>query len=326
MDYRQIPGTELNVSRVCIGTMTFGGQMDLAGAEAAVAYALERGVNFIDTADIYPPTKPTATEPIVGSAIRGRRHQVILASKTGGPTGPGPDDRGLGKKHLTQAVEDSLRRLQTDYLDLYYAHFPDKNVAPEELIETMNGLIQAGKIRYYGISNFPAWQVCEMVLKAREMGLQPPVATENVYNLLTRSIESELLPMLRKYPMGLITYNPLAGGMLSGKYKAGEKPEGSRFAVDKGYAARYLSDRNVQAVQAIEELAQQRGQTVLGLALQWLYQQPEVTSVILGFSRLSQLEQNLDLLENAPAVPLPEEALLEVWKDLTGNRFPYHHT
>ena len=326
MDYRQIPGTELNVSRVCIGTMTFGNQMDLAGAEAAITCALERGVNFIDTADIYPPTNPTATEPIVGSALKGRRDRVILASKAGGPTGPGPDDRGLGKKHLTKAVDDSLRRLQTDYLDLYYAHFPDLSVTPEELIASMNDLIRAGKIRYYGISNFPAWQVCELVLKAREMGLQPPVATENVYNLLTRSIEPELLPVLRKYPTGLVTYNPLAGGMLSGKYRGGKKPADSRFALDKGYAARYYSDRNLQAVQAIEELAGQRGQTVLGLALQWVYEQPEVTSVILGFSRVSQLEQNLDLLESAPKTPLPEAELLQIWKDLTGNRFAYHHT
>ena len=270
MDYQRIPGTELDVSRVCIGTMTFGAQMEAAGAQSAVLCALERGVNFIDTADIYPPASATVAETILGSAIRGRRHQVILASKAGGPTGPAPDDRGLGKRHLTQAVDGSLRRLQTDYLDLYYAHFPDKNVTPEELIETMNSLIQAGKIRCYGISNFSAWQVCELVLKAREMGLQPPAATENVYNLLTRGIDSELLPLLRKYPMGLVTYNPLAGGMLSGKYRAGEMPADSRFAVDQGYAARYLSERNLHAVQVIDELARQRGQPVRGLSLQWL--------------------------------------------------------
>lgn len=324
MDYKQIPGTDLTVSRVCLGTMTFGDQMDEAAARSAVALAVERGVNFIDTADIYPRVSPTATEHILGSVLKPWRQKLILASKAGGPTGPGPDDRGLGRKHLTAAVEDSLRRLDTDCLDLYYAHFPDKAVEPEKLIETMNQLIQAGKIRCYGISNFSAWQVCEMVLKAREMGLQPPVATENVYNLLTRGIETELLPLLKKYPMGLITYNPLAGGLLSGKYHAGEKLPGTRFALEKGYADRYWSQQNLEAVSRVEALAQQRGQTVLGLALQWLYEQPEVTSVILGFSRPSQLEQNLDTLAAAPSAPLPEEALREVWNTLTGHRFPSH--
>lgn len=324
MDYRQIPGTELSVSRVCLGTMTFGDQMDETAVKSALSYAVEHGVNFVDTADIYPRPHPTATESILGNTMKPWRQQLIVASKAGGMTGPGPDDRGLGRKHLIQAVEDSLTRLQTDYLDLYYAHFPDKAVTPEELISTMNELIKAGKIRYYGISNFSAWQVCEMVLKAHEMGLQPPVASENVYNLLTRGIESELLPLIRKYPMGLMTYNPLAGGLLSGKYQSGEKISNTRFSLEKGYADRYWSEQNLQAVTRIQELAQQRGQTVLALALQWLYSQPEVTSIILGFSRLSQLEQNLTTLEMIPEDPLPEAELLEVWKVLTGNRFPYH--
>lgn len=324
MDYKKIPGTDLTVSRVCLGTMTFGDQMDEAAARSAVALGVERGVNFIDTADIYPRVSPTATEEILGNVLKPWRQKVMLATKAGGVTGPGPQDRGLGRTHLLAAADASLRRLQTDCIDLYYAHFPDKNVSPEELIESMNELIRQGKIRYYGISNFPAWQVCEMILKAREMGLQPPVAAENVYNLLTRGIETELLPMLDKYPMGLTTYNPLAGGLLSGKYQTGGKPADARFSLDKGYADRYLSQRNLEAVGRLQTLAEQRGQTVLGLALQWLWAQPKVTSVILGFSRPSQLEQNLDLLENAPAAPLPEEALGEIWRDLTGNRFPAH--
>ena len=268
MDYQQIPGTDLTVSRVCLGTMTFGDQMDEAAVRSALALAVDRGVSFIDTADIYPRPCPTAAEEILGRALKPWRQKLILATKAGGPTGPGPGDRGLGRAHLTAAVEASLRRLGTDHIDLYYAHFPDKDVGPEELIETMNQLIRAGKIRYYGISNFSAWQVCELILKAREMGLQPPVATENAYNLLTRGIEAELLPLLRKYPMGLTVYNPLAGGLLSGKYRTGEKLAGTRFALEKGYADRYWSDRNLAAVERIRDLAERRGQTVLGLALQ----------------------------------------------------------
>ena len=324
MDYTKIPGTDLTVSRACLGTMTFGDQMDEAAARSAVALGIERGVNFVDTADIYPRVSPTATEEILGNVLKPWRQKVVLATKAGGPTGPGLDDRGLGKTHLLAAAEASLQRLQTDCIDLYYAHFPDKNVPPEALIEVMNDLIREGKIRYYGISNFSAWQICEMILKAREMGLQPPVATENVYNLLTRGIETELLPLLGKYPMGLTTYNPLAGGLLSGKYQADRRPPDSRFSLDKGYADRYLTDRNLEAVERIQTLAEQRGQTVLGLSLQWLWAQPGVTSVILGFSRLGQLEQNLDLLENAPVAPLPEEELSKIWRDLTGNRFPTH--
>ena len=323
MEYQQIPGTDLRVSRICLGTMTFGDRMDNGAVREALALAADRGVNFIDTADIYPRVCPTAAEEILGGVLGPRRGELVLATKAGGPTGPGPEDRGLGRAHLTAAVEASLRRLRTECLDLYYAHFPDGDVPPEALIATMNDLIRAGKIRHYGVSNFAAWQVCELVLKAREMGLQPPVATENVYNLLTRGVESELLPLLGRYPMGLVAYNPLAGGLLTGKYRNGRPPEG-RLTLDRGYAHRYLSRQNLEAADRIQELAEARGQTVLGLSLQWLCARPEVTSVILGFSSPSQLAENLDALERAPAAPLPETELLALWEDLTGRRFPAH--
>ena len=324
MEYRTIPHTDLSVSRVCLGTMTFGDRLDEAGARQALALAVERGVNFIDTADIYPPGNSTASEQILGAVLRPFRGRLVLATKAGGPVGPGPEDQGLGEAHLTRAVENSLRRLGTDCIDLYYAHFPDKAVSPEELIAAMNALIRAGKIRHYGVSNFSAWQICELVLKAREMGLEPPVASESVYNLLTRGIEGELIPMLRKYPLALVTYNPLAGGLLSGKYRSGRMPAGARLAEDKGYASRYLSDLNAQAVERLQALAQERGQDVLALSLQWLYAREAVTSVILGFSSPDQLRQNLDVLECSPQAPLPEEALDQVWQTLTGNRFSYH--
>ena len=326
MEYRTIPHTDLSVSRVCLGTMTFGTRLDTAGAREALAVAMERGVNFLDTANIYPPGRSTASEQMLGEIIKPMRQNLVLATKAGGAVGPGPADRGLGRAHLRQAVEDSLRRLQTDCIDLYYAHFPDPSVSPEELITAMNELIQAGKIRHYGVSNFPAWQICEMVLKAREMGLEPPVATESVYNLLTRGIEGELLPMLRKYPMALTVYNPLAGGLLSGKYLGGNRPAGARLTEEKGYADRYLSDLNTQAVERIQAMAQAREQSVLALSLQWLQAQPDVTSIILGFSSTAQLQQNLDALEQKPQAPLPEDELLQVWQTITGNRYSYHHT
>lgn len=324
MDYRIIPNTALSVSRVCLGTMTFGDRLDESGARQALTLAVERGVNFIDTADIYPPGSATASEQILGAVIQPFREKLVLATKAGGPVGPGPEDQGLGEAHLIRAVEGSLRRLRTECIDLYYAHFPDKSVPPEALIAAMNRLMQAGKIRHYGVSNFSAWQVCELVLKAREMGLEPPVASENVYNLLTRGIEGELIPMLGRYPMALVTYNPLAGGLLSGKYRAGCMPAGARLVEDKGYASRYLSDLNGQAVERLQALAEERGENVLALSLQWLYAREAVTSVILGFSSPDQLRQNLDALEQAPGAPLPEEELDQVWRTLTGNRFSYH--
>ena len=324
MEYRTIPSTSLSVSRVCLGTMTFGDRLDEAGVQRALALAAERGVNFIDTANIYPPQNSTASEELLGRTLGSLRGQMVLATKAGGRVGPGEADQGLGKAHLTKAVEDSLRRLRTDCIDLYYAHFPDKAVPPEDLIASMNGLIRAGKIRHYGLSNFSAWQMCEMILKAREMGEEPPVASESVYNLLTRGIEGELIPMLRKFPMALVAFNPLAGGLLSGKYRAGQMPAGARLTVEKGYADRYLSDQNAWAVEQLQSLAEERGESVLALSLRWLWAQEAVTSIILGFSSVDQLRQNLDLLDNIPQAPLPEEALARVWRTLTGNRFSYH--
>ncbi len=325
MEYNVIPGTELNVSRVCVGTMTLADQVDEAAAGRALDIAFEKGVNFIDTADIYSMKTPTGSESMLGRLLETRRGRFLIATKAGGRTGPGPDDRGLGRAHLEKAVEASLRRLQADCIDLYYAHFPDPAVSPESLIESMNALIGSGKIRYYGVSNFSAWQLCELVLKAKEMGLQPPVATESVYNLLTRGVESELIPCLRKYPMGLAVYNPLAGGLLSGKYRSAEtKLPGTRFALEKGYAMRYWSEKNFEALAELERLAGEGGFTLLSLSLKWLLARAEVSSIILGFSRPEQLTQNIEAIESAPDA-LPEKELAELWRQLTGARFSYHH-
>jgi aryl-alcohol dehydrogenase (NADP+) len=325
MEYNRIPGTDLNVSRVCVGTMTLADQVDSAAAARALDIARERGVNFIDTADVYSRKTPTGSESMLGELLGAHREEFILATKAGGPVGPNPGDRGLSRAHLTEAVENSLRRLRTDRIDLYYAHHPDPSVAPEDFLETMNGLVDSGKIRYYGISNFSAWQLLELVLKAGEMGLRPPVATESVYNLLTRGIESELIPCLRKYPMGLVAYNPLAGGLLSGKYTSvEEKLPGTRFALEKGYAMRYWSEQNFLALSRLEALAKEGGFTLLSLSLKWLLAREEVSSIILGFSRPEQLEQNIDAVET-PGGELPEKELAELWRELSGARFNYHN-
>ena len=325
MEYKKLPGTELTVSRACLGTMTFGDRLDAAAAAEAVAFAVEQGINFVDTADIYPRFHTETAERILGEAMKPWRDKLVVATKAGGETGPGPDGRGLGKKHLTAALEGSLRRLQTDCIDLYYAHFPDRDVSPAELAETMNGFIRAGKIRHYGVSNFSAWQLCELVLTARSMGLEPPVATESVYNLVTRGVEGELLPFLEKYGMGLVVYNPLAGGLLTGKYLPGEAGNSQgRLSRDAEYGRRYGSAENRLAAERLGALAAGRGQTLLALALQWLCAREAVTSVILGFSSFGQLREDLEAINQTPPAPLPEAELQEIWEALSGGRFAYY--
>ena len=324
MEYRTIPETDLNVSRICIGTMTFGDQTDQEAASAAIRAAHEAGVNFIDTANIYPRGKSGESERITGKAVAGARSEYVLATKAGGMMGPGPEDKGLKKAALLRAADESLVRLDTDCIDLYYAHFPDFEVEPEELIEGMNALIDAGKIRYWGVSNFSAWQIFELREKAKQMGLRPPVATESVYNLLTRGIEDEMIPYLRKYPMGLVAYNPLAGGLLSGKYRTMDLIPDTRFSLEKGYEMRYWSELNFAALSRIDALAKELGISVLALSLKWLLAQDTVTSIISGFSKPAQLAQNIEVAFG-DAVELPEKELAEIWRDLTGRRYSYHH-
>ncbi len=328
MQYNRLGHTTLNVSRICIGTMTFGDRVDASEAARCCDLALERGVNFFDTADIYPPGPGLAgkSEEILGEALKGKRDKAIIATKVGGAM----DFRagklgGLSQDYVVGEVEDSLRRLQTDYIDIYYAHFPDKNTSCASLIATMNGLIRAGKIRYWGVSNFPAWRLCEMVFTARELGFDPPVVTQSVYNLLTRGVEDEILPFADAYDLGVVAFNPLAGGMLTGKYQGGSQVEGSRFALQKGYEMRYYSDANRRAVEQLEDIAAERGLTVIELAYGWLLGHKRLHAALMGFSGEKQLASNLDAVEKTRDLELPAERFDAIWKELTGNRFAAHY-
>lgn len=320
-----IPNTDLLVSELCLGTMTFGDRMDLNESKNAVAAAMDAGINFYDTADVYTIQEHGISERYLGEAIKGIRDKIVLATKCGGAMGPGPDDKGLGRVHMHKAVDASLERLGTDWVDLLYFHFPDPDVPFEEMIESANDLIKAGKIRYYGVSNFSAWQVCEMILLARQMGLQPPVASESVYNLLTRGIEDEFIPFLKKYPMGLVTYNPLCGGMLTGKYSSMTPPEGTRFQDNPGYARRYFLPENVDAAIKLGKIADEAGMSLIELSLKWLLHSQSVHSVILGFSSVKQLLQNVESAERPAACDLPIADIDAVWTELTGRRYSYHH-
>ena len=322
MEMRTLTGTGIRVSRACLGTMTFGEQVEEKEAISLIHRALDRGVNFVDTADMYVSGR---SEEITGKALQGRRNHVILATKVCNPCGSSdPNDRGLSRRHIIQGLEDSLRRLQTDYVDLYYLHKPDYDTPLEETLDTMTQLVRSGKVRYVGISNYAAWQICDALwISDRRHGIAP-VVSQNVYNLITRGIEEELAPMLRHHGMGLVVYNPLAGGLLSGKHHEGEPPADCRFGLNGGYRQRYWSQENFQAVERLREIAREGEMTPVELALRWCASNQQVDSVILGVSKESHLEQNLAAMETPP---LPEEMMeqcRQVWLSLAGTRFRYN--
>jgi aryl-alcohol dehydrogenase-like predicted oxidoreductase len=294
--------TGLRVSEVCMGTMTFGSQADEEAAHAILDRALDAGVNFIDTADVYPvpPTIETAgrTEEIVGRWLRGKRSRVVVASKCRGRVGLGPNDEGLSRAHILDAVEASLRRLQTDYIDLYQVHSPDADTPLEETLQALDDLVRSGKVRYLGCSNFEAWRLYKSLWVSDRLHLARFDCVQPRYNLLHREIERDLLPVCAEEGIGVIAYNPLAGGFLTGKYRRDEPPpEGTRFALGGGsgslYRNRYWHARLFDAVDRVKEVAGSCGATPAQVSVAWLLQQPAVTSAIIGATRREQVEETL---------------------------------
>lgn len=326
MELRNLRGTGIHVSRACIGTLMFGDKMDQNEVSRAVALALDRGVNFFDTANSYANG---ASEETLGKALGYKRQYTVVASKVGFPVEAAvrlgdPNCQGLSRRHILQEVEKSLRRLDTDYLDICYLHVQDVNTPLEESLRAMDDLIRSGKVRYAGLSNYAAWKVCDAHWIARENHLNSPAVTQMVYNLLTRGIEPELLPLLKEKRIGLCTFNPLAGGFLTGKYAPGTPDPGTRFATSKAYIPRYWYDENFQALQDLTQIAADVGCILPELSFRWLLSQELVDSVIVGFSRPEQLEENLKYFEKNP---LDSETLSRcdwVWGVLAGNRFSYH--
>ena len=322
MEYKTLGKTGLHVSRLCLGTMTFGAKVPGDEAVGIVHAALDRGVNFIDTANIYARG---LSESIVGEALTGCREDVVLASKCAGALSPRINDGGLSRTSIIRNVDASLKRLATDYLDILFLHFPDSETSFDEIVQTMGALVASGKIRYWGVSNFAAWECCSLVHAARAAGLPEPVVTENVYNAVTRGLDGEMLPFLRAYRLGLITYNPLAGGLLTGKHAHGKAAAGTRLADDKGYALRYLRPSSVDAADRLVELAAEAGISPVQLAYRWLLSKDYITSVICGVSGMGQLEDNLAACE---AEPLSGDLLAEVdalWDGIKGDYFDYHY-
>jgi 1-deoxyxylulose-5-phosphate synthase len=316
MEYRTLSKSGLKVSRLSYGTMTFGSQTDEANARRMVDRCLDAGISFFDTANAYNQGQ---AETLLGKALANRRQKVILASKVRGKMGEGPDESGLSRAAILKAIDASLKRLQTDYLDIYYLHMPDYNVPIEETLRAMEEVVRGGKVRHTAVSNYAAWQVCEIHWIAEKNGFKRPTISQPMYNLLARGIEEEYLAFCRQFGIAVVPYNPLAGGLLTGKHSNEQKPiAGTRFDGNKMYLDRYWHDDYFAAVEELRAVAREAGRTLVELAFQWLLSQEQVDSVIIGASRLEQLEENL---KAGDGKKLDEPTLAHcdaVWKRLRG--------
>lgn len=295
----------LRVSRLCLGTMIFGNQLDEPAAFAVMDRASELGIDFFDTADVYPvPPAPETwgrTEEVVGRWCRSRGRPVTVATKCVGRVGSGSNDLGGSRKHVIEACEASLRRLQVERLDVFYLHHSDLGAPMEEALEALDRLVQNGKVHYIGVSNFEAWQLGLAMALAAEGRLAAITIVQPRYNLLNRVYERDLLPLCRAAGIGVAPYNPLGAGMLTGKYRRGEEPpEESRFGWGNYglmYRRRYWSDRMFDVAEAVEAVGQEVGASGAAVALAWLLGQPDVTSPIVGASRPEHLDDSVRALE-----------------------------
>ena len=294
MEYRQLGKSGLSVSAVGLGGNTFGRYADENGTAAIIHRALDMGINFLDTADIY---NRGVSEEFVGKAIKGRRGQAIVGTKAAGQMGEGPNNAGASRQHLVDGVHASLRRLDTDYIDVFQVHFPDPKTPAEETMRALDDMVSQGKVRYIGCSNYSAWQICEAQWVAQIHHFTPFVSVQPAYNLLNRGIERELVPFCTQYGIGIIPYSPLASGFLTGKYRQGQPaPEGTRGYNNQMFG-RIMTDRNFEILGKLEEFAQQRGHGVGELAMAWLFAQPMVCTVIAGATRPEQVEENAKSVE-----------------------------
>jgi 1-deoxyxylulose-5-phosphate synthase len=331
MEIKQLGRTGLKVSEICLGTMTFGFQADEETAFQIMDEADAAGVIFFDTADAYPLGGPDdikgRTESIVGNWIKQRsaRDRIVLATKCFGRMSDRPNDAGLSRKHIIRACEDSLRRLQTDYIDLYQAHHPDPATPIEETLRAFDDLVRSGKVRYLGCSNYAAWQIAEALWTSTHLGLTRYECVQPRYNILWRKIEDEILPLCRQYGAGVIAYNPLAGGMLTGRYRGTrEVQEGTRFGLPKQgemYRKRYWNDAILEEVERLGQFFDGRGKSLTHVAVAWVLGQAGITSAILGASKPGQLADSIRGID----ITLDAEELAacdDVWFNLPRPRDP----
>jgi 1-deoxyxylulose-5-phosphate synthase len=305
--------TDLEVSRLCFGTMTFGKPVDQAGATRMIDRCIDEEINFVDTANVY---QAGISERMLGGAMRGKRDKLIVATKVRGKMGDGPDESGLSKQAIIRAMEDCLKRLQIDFVDLCYLHQPDYAVPIEETLAAMEELVKQGKVRYPGTSNYSSWQVCEMQWIAQKTGYTPACVSQPMYNLLARGIEQEYLPMAKKYDVTVIAYNPLAGGLLTGKHTQATIPPGTRFDNNSMYQERYWHPQNFAAVEKLKRASEGAGRSLIDVSLNWLLHHTQTHCILLGATRMEQLEQNLAACEKGPLPPEVLQVCDEVWAEL----------
>jgi aryl-alcohol dehydrogenase-like predicted oxidoreductase len=315
MDHVRLGTTGLLVSKLCLGTMTFGLQCDETTSAAIMDRAADGGITFIDTADVYPLggglSTVGRTEEIVGEWLRGKREKFVVATKCVGRTGPAAWDQGSSRKHVLAAVEGSLRRLGTDYIDLYQLHAPDPSTPIDETLGALDDLVHSGKVRYVGCSNFLAYQLARALGRSEARHLVRFDSVQPRYNLLFRQIERELLPLCAEEGLGVIPYNPIAGGLLSGKHNAGGPPtEGTRFTLGNAagnYQDRYWHDQEFATVEELRKIAEREGVPLVTLAVGWVLAQPAVTAPIIGASRPDQLDPSLAAAEFPMSTELKDE-------------------
>lgn len=305
MDSVNLGRSGLRVSRLCLGTMIFGSQLDEEAAFAVMDRALELGIDFVDVADAYPvPPRPDTwgrTEEIVGRWLRSRRPAVTVATKCVNRVGPGANDLGGSRKHVIEACETSLRRLQVERVDLFYLHHSDLGAPMEETLEALDRLVAHGKVHYVGVSNFEAWQLGLAMALAAERRLARITAVQPRYNLLNRVHERDLLPLCAAAGLGVVPYNPLGAGMLTGRYRRGQEPPAdSRFGwgeYGRMYQRRYWSDRMFDVAEEVEDIAREADVSPARVAIAWLLAQPGVTAPIVGASRPAQLDDSVRALD-----------------------------
>ena len=305
MLYRQLGKSGVRVSAIGLGTNRFGHErMPQTEVNRVLDAAVDLGINFLDSADIYTGGQ---SEETLGEGLKGRREKFVLATKFSSATGSGPNDRGASRYHLYEAVEASLRRLQTDHIDLYYVHRWDETTPLEEMMRGLDDLVRAGKLRYIGASNFMTWQLARANLMSEFHGWAPFVVIQPHYHLLEREVERELLPFCQSQGVGVIPYFPLAGGFLTGKYQRGQPaPAGSRGESNK-YVQQYMTDANYTRIERLCEWAAARGHGLNELAQAWLLGHPEVSSVISGATRLEQMQANVSAADWALTAAEMEE-------------------
>lgn len=291
MEYRRLGQCGLKVSEVCLGTMAFGSRADEAESRRIVDLAFDGGINFFDTANSYGKG---ASETTLGKALKGRRHRGVVATKFFNPMGPGPNDSGMSRAHIMNAIEDSLRRLQTDYVDIYYIHHVDIQTPIEEMLRALDDLVHQGKVRYIACSNYEAWRLSEALWISEVHDLAKFVCYQPQYSLVVRDIEQELVPLCLHKGIGIVPWAPLASGFLAGKYKPGQREvPGTRSAEGWAWHGRFFAANADETLATLLDVAAELGKTPAQVALRWVLEQPGVSSVIAGVRTTGQLRDNI---------------------------------